>query len=159
MEPLESAIDSINNKYKFEVEPKQGKYLPILYKDFVDSLRDSFQKFNFSARIINLKEVLKNKESKLAKEELENFEIKITEIENKISDLNYFINVEYEINYTLFWRLNFNYNDHKKIAGALDIYKKSGNDLLEQQVKKIIKYEKNFILIDDTINYIINNIN
>ena len=159
MEPLKFTIDNIKDKYKCDVDPTQGKYLHEIYKNFANSLRDSFKKFNFSTRIANLKEVLKNNEAKLSKEERSNLELKVREIENEISDVNHFINFEYEDNYTLFLRLNFNYNDYNDITGALNIHKKIGNDLLEQQAKKIIKYEKNFIIIDDIINNIINNIN
>lgn len=159
---INTTIDEIKKKYKFEYNPNGAndyEEAQDIYYSIIGRLGVSFDDYHFYSRLKKLNELLKKKETKMKSKEFEFYENKINELKVRVKNMDKLYHDENLKYSTLFNEFKQSYDINKDLPDALNICRNIFKELLNQIYEFSINNEKKFLLINDQIIEINNNLN
>ena len=121
MEEIKINIDEIKEKYKFEINLSENKYLLSFYEEFFIKLIISFNRYKFKDKIKILYKKLDDNKIHLKEEQIKAYEKQIKDVSEEIDELYKKMYKEYYEDDVIMLSLNLNYNSYKNKSGVLDV--------------------------------------
>jgi hypothetical protein len=97
--------------------------------------------------------MINNKRDKIDKTTLESFEKTLKDISNLCEEVNKKLELDCDEISPIISGISMDYERNTDKPGAVDIYLKISKEMIDKQVYKYIKYEKKFILYNEQIIY------
>ena len=108
------------------------------------------EKYKLEQKIENITKII-NKGNIKDKKLIEECKIKLKNIKMKMDNILKIVNEDQNTSWEIIFNLGLKYENYDEIPEAKDIYKKISISLIKENVEKLIKFEKNFILFNDSL--------
>ena len=144
-------IDEIKGNYKDYFDANNPKEQPgIINIINFGRLSIHLDRYKFATRIDNINRIIK--EGKIQDMRLiDACKKQINEINVSLEDIRKKIKEDEKLTDDVLFHMQRNYDYYKRTPEALKTYQRIGNALIKENVEKLVKYEKLFIIYDEQL--------
>ena len=137
-------IDEIKKSYEYKINPLDNIRTGLIeYCLLFGTFGLVFKKYKFDENIMELKKKLIAKKDSIDSNKAESFDKILNEISENCKNLSRTLKFDYDETTKFLSQITDNYFHNKNKPGAADIYVKICKEIIDNEVKKFIKYEKN----------------
>ena len=145
-------IDEIKKSYEYTINPLDNiKTGLIEYCLLFGAFGLVFDKYKFDENIKEIKKKIIAKKDLIDNKKVESFNKILNEISENCKNLSRTIKHDYDETTQMLSQITDNYFHNKDKPGAADIYVKICKEIIDNEVKKFIKYEKTLIIYNEQI--------
>ena len=145
-------IDEIKKSYEYKINPfdniKTGLYEYCL---LFGTFGLVFDNYKFNENIMEIKKKILAKKDSIDNNKVESFDKILNEISENCKNLSRIIKFDFDETTKMLSQITDNYFHNKGKPGAADIYVKICKEIIDNEVKKFIKYEKTLIIYNEQI--------
>ena len=145
-------IDEIKKSYEYKINPLDNVNAgTIEYIYLFGTFGLVFDNYKFDENIMEIKKKIIAKKDSIDKNKAESFVKILNEISENCKNLSRTIKHDYDETTQMLSQITDNYFHNKDKPGAADIYVKICKEIIDNEVKKFIKYEKTLIIYNEQI--------
>ena len=155
-----SKVEDIKKEYEYKIDPLNLTdtafiIYSMFYGQFIIKLKD----YRFKERINKIKNIMYKKGNKIAKDKLESFENTLKEILDGCKKIKKKVNSDYNEMSPIISSISLDYERYMDKPGVAEVYQKIGKEIIDNEVKAFIEYEKILMSYNDNIINIKKNLN
>jgi hypothetical protein len=145
-------IDEIKKNYEYKINPSDEYQTGLIeYCLLFGTFGLAFDDYKFDENIMEVKKKIIAKKDSIDNNKAESFNKILNEISENCKNLSNKINFDFHETTKMLSQITDNYFHNKDIPGAADIYVKICKEIIDNEVKKFIKYEKTLIIYNEQI--------
>lgn len=146
-------IDEIKKSYEYNINPFDNRNKGLIeYCLLFGTFGLELESYKFDENIMEKKKKIIAKKDSIDNNKAESFNKILNEISENCKNLSTRrIEFDYDETKKILYQITDNYFHNKNKPGAADIYVKICKEIIDNEVKKFIKYEKTLIIYNEQI--------